>query len=133
MVDIKVILVFMIFGSSLNASSQCDTTEPIQIIHVLSAMPEYSGGEAALNKFIDKNLKYNANMLDGNKIIVFVQFDVDTLGQTKNHRIIKGADPIFNQEALRVAKLVKFDKPAMQGDKAVQVEYNLPITFKAKK
>lgn len=61
--------------------------------------------------------------------VVLVDFYVETNGNTSNHRVIKGVRGDLNDEALRVAKLLKFDKPAYTRGKAVRTIYLLPISF----
>lgn len=61
--------------------------------------------------------------------VVLVDFNVETNGNTSNHKVIKGVREDLNNEALRVAKLLKFDKPAYTGGKAVRTVYHLPISF----
>ena len=60
---------------------------------------------------------------------VYVEFIVDTLGFTINHKVIRGVRQDIDDEALRIARLIKFDKPALQRGKPVEVKYCLPIIF----
>lgn len=50
-----------------------------------------------------------------------------------NHEIIKGIREDLNNEALRVAKLINFDRPAMQRGKPIKVKYTVPVEFKLEK
>lgn len=70
-------------------------------------LPSYNGD---MVKFIQDNTIYP----DSAKICkiegcVFVEFDIDTLGNTMNHRIKYGIREDFNNEAIRVASLLKFN------------------------
>ena len=59
-----------------------------------------------------------------------VQFAIDTLGQTHEHHVIKSIHEDLDKEALRVARLIKFDVPARQRAKAVRVNYYvIPVDF----
>lgn len=60
---------------------------------------------------------------------ILIDFYVETNGNTSNHRVIKGVREDLNNEALRVAKLLKFDKPAYTRGKAVRTIYLLSISF----
>ncbi|HOW20834.1 MAG TPA: energy transducer TonB, partial [Tenuifilaceae bacterium] len=52
-----------------------------------------------------------------------------TSGLTINHKVAKGIREDLNNEALRVAKLIKFDRPALQKGRPIEVEYTVPIVF----
>ena len=86
-----------------------------------------------LTKFINKNTVYPENAR-GNKIegMVFVEFGIDSLGNTINHRVKYGIRQDFDKEALRVAKLLKF-KPVKSCDSICINNYLVPIRFKLPK
>jgi protein TonB len=91
-------------------------------------MPIFKG---RLEKFIEKHTQYPMSALkDSIEGRVFISFWVDSLGNTSEHALVLGIREELNQEALRVARLIKFDKPAMQKGNPVKVKYTLPIDFK---
>lgn len=97
-------------------------------------MPVYSGGDAALLKFVAENTVYpetaKANGITGKVVVRFV---VETDGSVTSPELIKGADTLLNAEALRVVNsLPRFEKPGKQGGKPVRVYYAMPITFALK-
>ncbi|HOK26812.1 MAG TPA: energy transducer TonB [Bacteroidales bacterium] len=93
----------------------------------VESMPVFEG---RLEKFIEKHIQYPMSALkDSIEGRVFVSFWVDSLGNTSKHTLILGIREDLNQEALRVAKLIKFSKPAMQNGKPVKVKYTLPFDF----
>jgi len=61
--------------------------------------------------------------------VVYVSFWIDTVGFTFNHEVIKGIREDLNDEALRVAKLIEFEKPALQRGKPIVVRYVCPVKF----
>jgi TonB family protein len=62
---------------------------------------------------------------------VFIAFTIDKNGKTSNHRVIKSAGSDFDEEALRIVKLIPDNwAPAILDGKTVDTEYMLPITFK---
>jgi TonB family protein len=97
---------------------------------VVEEMPMYPGGEAALLKFIADNTKYpeaaKADTIQGK---VIVRFIVNTEGNTEGISVLKGVHPLLDAEAVRVVKLLSGFKPGMQGGKAVNVWYMVPINF----
>ena len=100
-----------------------------EIIFALDAWPEYnSKGTEGLLEFIRNNIK-PVKMPNGDSKVI-IQFTVDTLGNTSNHKVIKSVNKELDNEALRVSKLIKFYKPAFQNGKPVNVVFTLPLDFK---
>jgi len=98
-----------------------------ELIFVVESMPEFKGD---IISFINHNLKYPESALqDSIKGRVYVSFWVDIDGKTSEHEIIRGIREDVDQEALRIAKLITFEKPAMQKGKPVRVKYTIPINF----
>ena len=83
-----------------------------------------------LTNFVKEHLHYEDTITITQT--VRVRFIVDTLGNTHHHEIVHGEFPSLNNEALRVCRLIKFSKPAMQGNKPVSVSFQLPILFDPK-
>ncbi len=61
---------------------------------------------------------------------VYVTFVIDKNGMVKDVRILRGLSPDLDEEALRVVSLMSQWNPGIQRGKNVQVQYNLPVTFK---
>jgi TonB family protein len=63
---------------------------------------------------------------------VFVEFWIDTLGFTNEHKIIQSVRQDLDDEVLRVVKLIKFDEPAKvhKGGKSIGMCFTLPVTFR---
>ncbi len=81
--------------------------------------------------FIQNKIHYpESAKMDSIQGKVFVTFWIDTTGNTINCKVIRGIRKDLDNEALRVAKLIKFEKPAMQRGKPVKVKYVIPIEFK---
>ncbi len=128
MVKIFIYLTISCFLSLVNCFAQeKDSIEYIGII-IVEDMPVFKGN---LNEFVQNNLRHpESAKSDSVYGLVFVSFWVDTIGNTINHIIIRGIRQDLDEEALRVARLIKFDKPAMQRGKPIRVKYNLPVEFK---
>jgi antitoxin component YwqK of YwqJK toxin-antitoxin module len=99
---------------------------------VVESMPEFVGGENALFKFVQYNIRYPSysrdNDLMGRQIIGFV---VDEDGRVANVRPYNKQP--FNElmeEAIRVIELLPNFKPGSQQGKNVRVAYILPVMFK---
>ncbi len=85
----------------------------------------YEGGQEAMYEFINKNLQYppmaKRNRIQGQTII---SLTLNADGTTTNMRILKNIGGGAGEEALRVAKLLKFNAPGFA------VQSSIPINFK---
>jgi len=97
---------------------------------VVEEMPAYPGGDSALMEFIYKNLTYPKEAKDKNiRGRVICRFAIMANGAVDNVSVIHGVDPLLDNEAVRVLKLMSSWIPGKQGGKAVNVWYSVPITF----
>jgi protein TonB len=94
-------------------------------------MPAFTGGDAALMKFLGENTKYPDNAkLKGIQGKVIVKFAVEKDGSVDRVSIVKGVDPDLDNEALRVVgTLPAFEKPGIKDGKPVPVWFMIPINF----
>ncbi len=96
----------------------------------VETMPEFAGGNAALSKFLQKNLRYPRNASEvgiGGK--VYVQFVVGKDGNISSIDILKGLGFGCDEEAQRVIKLMPRWNPGKQSGRNVSVKFTLPIVF----
>ncbi len=96
---------------------------------VVDQMPEYPGGNEALQEYISLNLKYPALKEVSGK--VFVSFVVDKKGKVTDVRVKNEVDAALSKEAIRLVKAMPLWTPGKLEGKAVNVQMNLPIYFKA--
>lgn len=103
-----------------------DTTD-VEMVTFIEATPVFNGD---LKEFIQGELIYPPSAKkDTVEGIVVISFTIDTLGLTVNHKVVKGIRDDLNNEALRIARRIKFDKPALQKGKPIAVEYTVPVVF----
>ena len=109
-----------------------DSAEIVELVWALEDWPHLDGdeGHKKLSKFVQDNLM-QIDTLEKCEM-VYVQFEVDTLGFTHNHRVIKGVNELLDTEALRVSRLIKFDHPAKQRNKPIGMTFLMPIRFTPK-
>lgn len=103
-----------------------------QIITVAEQMPIYKkkGGDKALLRYFEEELMYPSEALAANLSgLVYVTFRVKTDRSTSDHEILLSSNELFNDEALRLARGLVFEIPAMQRNKPIEISYNLPIRF----
>ena len=96
---------------------------------VVDQMPEYPGGNEALQEYISLNLKYPALKEVSGK--VFVSFVVDKKGKVIDVKVKNDVDAALAKEAVRLVKAMPLWTPGKLEGKAVNVQLNLPIYFKA--
>jgi protein TonB len=98
-----------------------------------SSNPQFPGGEEAMFRYLQHNLKYPEMAKDYNvQGRVYVEFIVDVDGSIRDLKIrrgIPGNDLGCEEEAMRVIRSMPKWSPGKQGDKKVPVIYTLPINF----
>ncbi|MFM1932999.1 MAG: hypothetical protein RL226_2302 [Bacteroidota bacterium] len=82
-------------------------------------------------KFLAKNTIYPEQAKEeGLEGTVYVRMLVLKDGSVSDVRVLRGVNPILDQEAIRVVSMLKYDQPAMMNGKPVIFEQNIPIKFK---
>lgn len=94
-------------------------------------MPQFPGGETALMKYIQKNLKYPQKH-DDVEGKVLLEFVVKKNGKVGAVRVLSVLGRDFYQEVIRVVKSLPKFKPGRQNGKAVDVWYTLQVPYKQK-
>jgi protein TonB len=101
-----------------------------QVFVIVEDMPVFPGGNAKLQSWINKRVKYpiiaQENGITGR---VFISFVVNKVGNVEQVRVVRGVDPSLDKEAVRVIKSMPKWKPGKQRGKAVKVSYTVPINF----
>lgn len=108
-----------------------DEGEPFAIV---DQMPEFPGGQEALDKYIQENLrcgeminKYQVDAVGR----IFVDFIIEPDGSITNVRVKRGIYKHYDEEAIRVVQSMPKWKPGMKKGKPVRVSYMIPIHFKS--
>ena len=98
-----------------------------QLVTYVSRAPLFEGD---LNAFVMNRIDYplfaKRDSIEGR---VLISFMIDTMGNTFDHVVVRGIREDLDLEALRVARLIKYDAPAMQKDKPVIVKFVVPVDF----
>lgn len=117
--------------SAETGPSEEEEAEGNQIFTVVEEQPEFPGGEAALMKYIQQNLKYPAfaaeNGIQGR---VTLSFTVEKDGSIANIEVMRSPADELSKEATRVVNSMPKWKPGKQRGKPVRVKYILPVTFR---
>ncbi len=98
---------------------------------VVEKMPSFPGGQQALMKYLNENIRYpviaQENGVQGR---VIVQFTVRKDGNIDDVKVVRSADPSLDKEAIRLVKSMPAWEPGQQRGKAVHCKYTVPIVFK---
>lgn len=97
--------------------------------------PSFPGGDEAMREYLKKTIEYPTEASEnGDEGTVFVDFIVSESGEvrevTVNDESTERGDSYLRDEAIRVVKSMPRWKPGKQQGKAVEVAFNLPITFR---
>ena len=135
LMKIIISILFLFFAlTTLTVSAQTSDSTPAEATQekkvwipsqVLPVAEHYEGGVEAMYKAIDKELQYPAlakrNRVQGESII---SFDINEDGSTSNFKILRNPGAGTGEEAVRVARLLKFKSPGYS------LNASMPILFK---
>lgn len=107
------------------------TVNDQNVFVVVEQMPEFPGGQKALQQFLMSSVSYPQVAKEkGIQGKVYVSFVVDKEGSVKNVKVIRGADTLLDAEALRVVQSMPKWTPGKQDGKEVDVQQTIPINFR---
>ena len=107
-----------------------DKISPDDVYVMAEKMPVYPGGDVELLKFIGANTKYPEAAKEAKaEGRVIVRFIVNTKGNAEEATILRSANPLLDEEALRVVSTLTGFEPGMHDGKAVNIWYVVPINF----
>ncbi|MBE0641459.1 MAG: TonB family protein, partial [Bacteroidales bacterium] len=97
----------------------------------VKSMPQYPGGQEAMIRFLVDNIKYpEMARKKGVMGTVYVNFVVNEKGEVNSAEVARGISKEFDEEALRVVKLMNTWKPAVDKEgKPIAVQMTLPVKF----
>lgn len=113
-----------------NSQSQVDDGNYVKPYTIVEQMPEFPGGEAALNNYLRQNMSYPAIAKESNiQGTVFISFVVNRNGAISDVKILRGIGGGCDEEAVRVVRSMPAWIPGKQNGATVPVLYNLPVKF----
>lgn len=134
-VKMAILVGLVAMSFSATASSQCriERMNDSTVISITHQDPQFQGGEPALLKFLQENIKYPAQAVkDSVQGRVVVQFIIDSLGYIGETKVVRSVREDLDREAVRVVKMLPRFSPGREYGKAVNVWYTLPVTFMLK-
>jgi protein TonB len=123
--DDEILIIDTVDSASVN--NKTEKEELICSISFCAAQPTLKGGMEALNKYLSQNLHYPKTASKSGT--VYVNFTVEKDGTITNVVVLKGVEPILDNEALRLIRMMPAWIPAKMYDKAIVSNYVLPIKF----
>ena len=106
-----------------------DDTIPFQLVE---QKPSFNGGDA--NEFaiwVNSHLKYpDEAKKAGIQGRVVLQFTVGADGVVRDAKVLKSANPLLEEEALRIVSSSPKWEPGRQAGEAVPVTFTFPVVFK---
>ncbi len=100
---------------------------------IVKEMPSFPGGNTELMRYLSEQIIYPQdaimNRIEGTVILRFV---VSRTGDITQIELIRGVDPLLDNEAIRVVSGLPRWRPGKQEGVAVPVWFTLPVTFRLK-
>jgi len=108
-----------------------DDPDEDKIFVVVERMPEFPGGEAAMRRFLSRNIQYPRIAEElGIEGRVVVSFVVERTGEITDIQVMRGVDRHLDAEAVRVVRAMPRWTPGEQRGTQVRVKFVLPIAFR---
>lgn len=121
----KYLVIFILFLGGFQTYAQSDA-----VLDFAEVVPQFPGGEKAMNTFINNNLVYPKQCRErGESGTVYIQIVVYKDGSIGDFKVMRKTNIALDDEALRVVKLMPNWIPGEVKGKKVNVRYMIPISF----
>lgn len=115
-------------GIPINIESNAGESK---VFSSVEELPSFPGGQGAFIKYLNKTLSYppyaKNRKIQGR---VLVQFIVEKSGAITNISVAESANPVIDNEAMRVIYRMPKWRPGKERGKVVRVKVMIPIIFK---
>ena len=111
------------------AAAPIEPPKEPEILDRSEIMPEFPGGNAAMRRFLQRNMRFDFEEMEpGSRIEIRCRFVVDKEGKVKGIEVIKtGGRNEFDNEVTRVIAKMPDWKPGFQNGRNVSVYFTLPV------
>lgn len=100
---------------------------------ILEKVPQFPGGNAAIQSYFLRNQHYPVNaLLTGIQGSTIVSFVVNEKGMVEDAKVVSGIDPELDMEAIRLVKSMPHWQPAYYKGKPIACMLILPVDFAIK-
>lgn len=94
-------------------------------------MPAFPGGDAAFHRYLEQKIVYPADArLRNISGTVVVRFVVDEAGRVVDAEVVRGCGHGFDEEALRLVRLMPWWTPGRLAGQPVRVARTMPSSFR---
>ncbi len=132
-ISVSLLLLSALPVFSQKVDDSCFSRNQVYQIMETDTMPIFKGGYGALLAYIDTNFVYpaiyNETSIQGKIICKFI---VSEDGSISNVKILQGLDKYMDDEVLKIISCMPKWLPGKRKDKAVKVEYFLPVVCRIK-
>ena len=112
------------------AQVEAEPASPATVLKFSEVLPAYPGGESAYYAFVRQTAHFPEEALkQGLSGTVYVSFVVDQQGRIVDAEVAKGCGHGFDEEALRVIRLMPWWTPGLVGGKPVRVARTMSVPF----
>jgi len=122
---------FVEFRFDTPTTSNTEDEEAIMFA-LVEVKPTFNGmdAEAGLREYVSKNTVYPPEAQEkGITGRVYVEFTINKDGSVSDAKLLRGVDPLLDNEALRVISASPKWTPGKHGGKPVKLKYVFPINF----
>ncbi len=113
------------------AAPAAPTDSPV--LDYAERMPAFAGGDNALHQYLKRTIKFPAEALARRLSgTVVVQFVVDEQGRVLDPTVVRSSQALFDDEAIRLARLMPWWEPGRHQGNSARVRCTLPIIFTAR-
>jgi len=105
-----------------------ETDEPFVMVEI---MPSFKGGDlGTFRTWVQRRTNYPQAAVENNiKGIVFLTFIVEKDGSVTNVTVLKGVDPLLDNEAVKAISESPKWSPGLQRGQPVRVRFQIPMNF----
>jgi protein TonB len=97
----------------------------------IQEQPIFQDGISSLIKFVAEQTKYPVQAQERNiEGTVYIRFVVTKTGDVSDARVLRGVDPLLDDEALRVVRIIPKWTPGKNNGNPVSVYFIIPVKFK---
>lgn len=128
-------------GEKNNKAEKADDNMPVPVavdmgdnplnFRIVEQLPEFPGGMSAFVKWLTDNLRYppvaQRQKIQGRVVISFV---INRDGSICDLKVAQSVNPILDNEALRVARMMPRWKPGIDKNKPCRTLFAIPVEFK---
>ncbi|MEO8934821.1 MAG: TonB family protein [Xanthomarina sp.] len=113
------------FSVAIYAQESDKKENKSDVLSYVEKMPQYPGGQDAMSKFISDNIVYPKQTIKEGR--VFVTFIVRKNGKITDVSVLRGFDEYYDNECVRLVKMMPNWIPGEQNGKKMNVQFVLPI------